>query len=86
MGVTIIVEAESTEPAEAESAEPISLMGADAARLMGARAARTVSSLFMCPIAPDEADAAPSRIASFSEGYRVLLPLGELLQLFAEHP
>ena len=42
----------------AEPVEPFSFMGADAARLMGAKAARSVTSLLMCPIAPDELNAA----------------------------
>ena len=68
-----------------ELVDPFFFMGADAARLMGAKAARSVeilaSLLFMCPIAPDELDAAIS-----GKGYlRLLLALGGLLQLPAEH-
>ena len=65
----------------AEPVEPFFFMGASAAQLVGAKAARHasfLSSLLMCPIAPDELDA-------FSGRYRLLLPLGEQLQLLAEH-
>ena len=55
----------------AEPVEPFSFMGADAARLMGAKAARSLelsaSSLYMCPIAPVELDAAnPGRVSASS--------------------
>ena len=55
----------------AELVEPFFFMGADAARLVGAEAARWHLMSWML---------------QFMEGYlRLLLPLGGLLQLSAEH-